>query len=551
MAAIWKASCGEASFSLTGAVHAELISQAAFSRGLAVHFYDKRFYVLSTETREVGFFRRMSSLTPIVARHATNHKDLTKARLQGAGIRVAKGEAFQSDQREAAWTFAQSLEGPCVVKPASGSGGRGVSTEISKPDQFSVAWHAACKETDGRLLVEEFVRGLDYRFFVVGDRVEAVLCRTPAHVVGNGQDSIRCLLEQKQQARAGRPYLSIKPISVSQSILYNLENMGLSLDSVLPDQKEVQLHSVANVSSGGESLDVDLAQIHPGFLEVAVAARKQFFDPVHCGIDVLAEDLSRSPDEQQWAICEVNSNPDIALHHFPSSGAARDVAGALVEHLFPETGELADVARHAGRHLLLACDVALLEDHARAVWRQAHQHALSGRVEAGKDGLHIWVRGHEPAINCFKTALLSDARELTEVAAVPASEVGDADGSFEDPVSSGPVAREAGKKKSRLIVQKAPKKDSGKRRTVRLRVIGGVTGVGYRRWLEKQARKLGVSGQARNAGDDELRAILSGDEAAVGRLLLKCQRGPKKANVKKIITRSSKKVPDEGFQILP
>lgn len=75
-------------------------------------------------------------------------------------------------------------------------------------------------------------------------------------------------------------------------------------------------------------------RIHPDWSEIAVRARKAVFDPYHAGIDIVAEDISKAPKDQEWFVCGVKVNPRFALHHFPTEGTARDVADAMIVGLF-------------------------------------------------------------------------------------------------------------------------------------------------------------------------------------------------------------------------
>lgn len=75
-----------------------------------------------------------------------------------------------------------------------------------------------------------------------------------------------------------------------------------------------------------------------------------------------------------------------------------------------------------------------------------------------------------------------------------------------------------------------------------LRIEGRVQGVGYRAWMVREARRLGLSGWVRNRPDGSVEAVVAGPEPAVQALLTACRRGPVAARVDRI---------EEGFADMP
>lgn len=85
----------------------------------------------------------------------------------------------------------------------------------------------------------------------------------------------------------------------------------------------------------------------------------------------------------------------------------------------------------------------------------------------------------------------------------------------------------------------------------RLIISGRVHGVGFRAWLEDQARALDLSGWVRNRADGTVEALVAGDSAAVEELLRACRRGPRLAHVTRIDEELAEPPDGPGFRCLP
>jgi acylphosphatase len=84
-----------------------------------------------------------------------------------------------------------------------------------------------------------------------------------------------------------------------------------------------------------------------------------------------------------------------------------------------------------------------------------------------------------------------------------------------------------------------------------LRISGRVQGVGYREWLIDEATRAGLSGWVRNRSDGTVEALLAGEEAAVGNVLLACRLGPTAARVDSIRESFTEPPTEPGFQRRP
>lgn len=313
-------------------VHRDVMLSAAAARGVAVERFDNQVFRLSHLGRSVLFHGHMPDTTSFVARTISNSKHQTKFFLKEAGISFPEGQIFEVKDIEAAWTYAKSLGLPTVVKPLSGSGGDGVTSDINDKEHFELAWRSMTPAI--KRVVEKHIRGTDYRLMIIGDRFIAATLRVPAFLIGDGQSTVSELIEAKNKARALNPYVGGKPIKATENILRTLRKLGLTLESVLKADRTVQLHAVANIGAGGDSIDVT-HMVHPDFADIAVRAGRSIPGAFHAGVDLLVDDITKPAAGQTYGVCEVNTRPDVALHHFPLQGPARDAAGVMIEAMFP------------------------------------------------------------------------------------------------------------------------------------------------------------------------------------------------------------------------
>jgi acylphosphatase len=62
-------------------------------------------------------------------------------------------------------------------------------------------------------------------------------------------------------------------------------------------------------------------------------------------------------------------------------------------------------------------------------------------------------------------------------------------------------------------------------------IRGRVQGVGYRAWVERQARWRKLEGWVRNRRDGSVEALFAGPAAVVADMVVSCRRGPSSARV--------------------
>jgi cyanophycin synthetase len=268
--------------------------------------------------------------TSAIAESIASDKHMTKSMLQTCGVPVPEGQEVDSPQ--AAWEAAQDIGLPVVVKPTDANHGRGVFTDLTTREQIEKAYAAADAEGSG-VLVEKFIRGDAHRLLVVGKRVVAATRGKMQTVTGDGQSTIRQLIESQinSDPRCGvEEEFPLEPLVLDKEPIaqLELERQGLHGDSVPAAGQVVLLKR-----HGDLAYDVtDL--VHPQVARAAaLAARVVGLDIA--GIDLVAQDIGRPLQEQGGAIIEVNAGPGLLMHLKPAEGEPRNVGQAIVEHLFP------------------------------------------------------------------------------------------------------------------------------------------------------------------------------------------------------------------------
>ena len=269
-------------------------------------------------------------ITSAVAESIAQDKDLTKRLLHSAGVPVPLGRPVQSV--EEAWEVALEVGLPVVVKPQDGNQGKGVTVNLSERSQLEAAYAAAIEY--GTVMVERFLPGHDFRLLVVGGQLVAAARREPPQVLGDGQHTIRELVDSvNQDPRRGSGHgTALTKIRLDDIAIGRIASEGLTPDSVPAQGQRVVLRNNANLSTGGSATDVT-DDVHPEIAARAVEAAQTIGLHI-CGVDVVCETMLRPLEEQNGGVVEVNAAPGLRMHLAPSFGKPRNVGVPMVDELF-------------------------------------------------------------------------------------------------------------------------------------------------------------------------------------------------------------------------
>lgn len=340
-----KAQAFERFYALTAFDNMELSTQAlmfdAIQKGLQMEILDENDQFLRLQfgehfeyVKNGNMTSRDSYISPLIM----ENKVVTKKVLDKAGFNVPKSLEFTTlEQAVASYSL---FEGRAVViKPKSTNYGLGITIfqqGVHDRDDFAKAVEIAFRE-DKEVMVEDYLSGTEYRFFVLGDETLAVLLRVPANVVGDGVRTVAELVAAKNDhpLRGDGSRTPLKKITLGEIERLQLKEQGLTVDSVPAEGLLVQLRANSNISTGGDSIDMT-DEMHPSYKALAVDITKAMGAAV-CGVDLIIPDLNKPAENRlsSWGVIEANFNP-MMMHIFPYQGKSRRLTQNVIKMLFPE-----------------------------------------------------------------------------------------------------------------------------------------------------------------------------------------------------------------------
>ncbi|MDP3669254.1 MAG: cyanophycin synthetase [Telluria sp.] len=271
--------------------------------------------------------------TGAIAEAIAQDKDLTKRLLDAAGVPVPLGRVVNDP--DDAWAAACEIGLPVVIKPKDGNQGKGVTVNVSSREQLSAGYHAAAEFRDD-VIVERYLPGNDFRLLVIGNKLVAAARRDPPQVVGDGQHTVRQLVDEVNlDPRRGNGHAtSLTKIRFDDIALASLAKQGYVADSVPPKGQRVILRNNANLSTGGAATDVT-DDVHPQVAARAIAAADMVGLDI-CGVDLVCDSILKPIEEVGGGIVEVNAAPGLRMHLSPSFGKGRPVGEAIISSMFEE-----------------------------------------------------------------------------------------------------------------------------------------------------------------------------------------------------------------------
>ena len=341
----YKEAAWERPYALRGFEDMELSTQIllfdAIQKGLKINMLDRydQFISLTYKNhREYVKKGNMTAKDSYIGPLIMENKVVTKKILAENGFAVPHSGEYHS--AEAALRDYPIFAGKgIVVKPKSTNYGLGISIfkDGASFEGYEKAIHMAFEE-DEDVLVEDYLSGTEYRFFVIGNETKAVLLRVPANVVGDGSQTIRQLVEEKNKdsLRGKNHRTPLALIGTGELEKLTIQGQGYTFDSIPPAGVTVRLRDNSNISTGGDSIDVT-DQMNDSYKKLAVQMAAALGVAV-CGVDIIIPDHSvpATQAEPNYGVIEANFNPAMLIHIYPYKGKSRRLTMEILRLLFPE-----------------------------------------------------------------------------------------------------------------------------------------------------------------------------------------------------------------------
>lgn len=309
------------------------ILDACYNRGIPVQrLHNGSLYQLGYGRYQKKIQAAMTCQTPCIGVDIAGDKQLTRRILNDSAIPVPKGRVVHSEEELIACF--EKFEQSVVIKPCQGNQGRGVSLNLQSENEVLAAFRLA-EVYDSKVIIEEHIKGNNYRLLVINGKLAAAAQRIPPYVVGNGSLTIKELVEFENQnpLRGDGHENYLTKIALDSVVVMDLTRQGLGLTSVPSSGEKIMLRQSANLSTGSTAIDMT-DRVHPDNAELAVYAAKILGMDV-AGVDMIMDDISKPYTEQDGRIIEVNAAPGLRMHLKPSIGKGRDVGAEIIKMLFP------------------------------------------------------------------------------------------------------------------------------------------------------------------------------------------------------------------------
>ena len=282
-----------------------------------------------------GRFRRLlnrgfTDATPWTAVVRSTNKVYTNQLLRGLGLLVPAQRVVKTPKQ--ALEAARAIGFPVVAKPSNQDRQLGVTVGIESASELATAFKHA-RKYGGGVIIEELLKGENYRAIVVDGAIVSVLERHRANVVGDGDHKVAELIEiaNSDPRRSYSGSMPLVLLELDAEAHAALASQNFTPATVPKAGERVILSQFPYARVSDDTRDVtDI--IHPELREAMLLSVRALGLDI-AGVDYITPDITRPPAEVGGGFCEINCTPMLQPHF---ATMPRDIASPIFNMLFAD-----------------------------------------------------------------------------------------------------------------------------------------------------------------------------------------------------------------------
>ncbi len=320
-------------------ISAQMMVRQAMARGWKVCGFETNTSIfllyIPGRTEPVQIFSSSPPFTSFVGSKIAKDKVITNALLGAAGLPVPAEMLLHAKDydRQAAEKFIMCYE-KTVLKPLDGAHGKGITMGVSSMVELDKAIaNARNYSTRIRMVLQEQLEGIDIRVVCMDYKYVNAMTRTPAAVTGDGEHSVRELIDivNSRDDRGFNYSASLNMIQLDRVVEYLGED---ALSSVPEAGRAVQVIGVANIGMGGIRKNVR-DDVSAELRAMAEKVSRVLQLPL-CGVDFIVKKSPAINDDVASLdprIIEVNTCPTLTVYEDLKSSEQVEVIDKYLDYV--------------------------------------------------------------------------------------------------------------------------------------------------------------------------------------------------------------------------
>jgi cyanophycin synthetase len=320
-------------------ISSQLIIDAAKQRWLETEIISKNdnLFSVSKKGKNIIFKSIDCGLNSSLWLKIANNKELTYRIAEKNNIRVPRSKYINREELDSVNLGSLDIQYPVITKPIDGGRGDGVALNLHNSKELKKWLDYSFQDPHvTRVVIQEQIQWEDHRIIVLNGKVIAVSKRIPPYIVWDGESTVIKLIERENWNSKRWNWTNydsmMSKIKIDTEAIEYIKEQWYGLEDILPENKKIYVRQNANLSSWGLAIDMTSViheEIQAEAAKIATLCWLNF-----CWVDYFCEDISLGIEQWKGAIIELNATPGIRMHHFPSIGEGRDVAGKILEAVF-------------------------------------------------------------------------------------------------------------------------------------------------------------------------------------------------------------------------